>query len=79
MSSSTLHATLDHLARSCLSATPVMDAASLTTALNLCTSLSEEAIQGVVAGYESVAGVELGEEEHTSHVRIYLDVQEWCQ
>ena len=66
--SSSLRTTLDYLARSCLSATPKVDSDSLTTALNLCTSLSDEAIQGFVSGYESVTGVDVSQQEHTSHV-----------
>lgn len=70
--SSGLHTTLDHLVRSCLSATPEVEPTSLTSSLSLCTTLSDEAIQGLVAGYESLAGVDLGEEEHTSHVSKIL-------
>ena len=69
-SSLPLHTTLDHLARSCLSAVPKVDSASMASALNMCTSLSDEAIQGIVAGFESAEQVEVSPEEHTSHVSV---------
>lgn len=65
---SALHTTLSYLARSCLIATPKVDVASLSSALNMCTSLSEEAIRGIAGGFERVAEVAVNQSDHTSHV-----------
>ena len=70
--SSALISTLNFLARSCLSATPKVDSSNLMNVLGLCTSLSDESIQGIVSGFESVQEVKASQEDHTSHVKIFV-------
>mmetsp|Transcript_8284 Transcript_8284/g.14032 ORF Transcript_8284/g.14032 Transcript_8284/m.14032 type:complete len:194 (-) Transcript_8284:950-1531(-) len=73
--SSSFHTTLDHVARSCLTAVPKVEPAVLASSLEMCTTLSDEAIRGIVAGYESISAVEVTPEEHTSHLGRLYDLQ----